>query len=78
MSTIILIPKNKDVDTDKDHKNLQRAMEGAKQAAVAKTHFVMIIDPEEYEVFASPGTLEEVESQEGGEIRINLSMFDGG
>jgi len=77
MSTILLIPRKKGLT---DASNLQRIMDGAKQAAAAKTHFLIIVDPEEYDVYAALGTVEKIEADEHNhtQIRINLSMFEEG
>jgi len=48
----------------------------AAKAAQSKQHFLLTIDPNEYEVFSSMGDLDRVEVDESGSIRLNMTMFD--
>ena len=74
MSTILLVPRTKK-EYDELKPMYDRMMAMAEKAAQKKTHFVITIDPEEFEVFAVPGIVEEILPDQSGSIRVNLTMF---
>jgi hypothetical protein len=75
VATLILIPKN-GYDPSQDAKTFARIPDMAAKAAQSKQHFLLTIDPNEYEVFSSMGDLDRVEVDESGSIRLNMTMFD--
>ena len=75
MAILLLIPR-KGYNASQDADTFRKLPELAARAAKSKTHFLVTIDPEEYEVFASLGSFEEVVADDTGAIRLNLTMFD--
>lgn len=75
MATLLLIPKE-DYNASDDDETFKKIPEMAARAAEGKRHFLITIDPSEYEVYASMGQFERVEADDTGMIRLNMTMFD--
>jgi hypothetical protein len=75
VATLLLIPKD-GYDASNDADTFRKIPDMAARAAKGKQHFLVTIDPSEYEVFASMGQFEKVEVDGSGMIRLNMTMFE--
>jgi len=75
MATLLLIPRE-GYDAAQDGATFSKIAKHSERAAQRKTHFLITVDPKEYQVFASLGVFEEVEADETGMIRLNMTMFE--
>lgn len=75
MATILILPKNEKAYED-FVRLAPKIAENARRASEQKTHFLLSLTPDDYEVYASLGEIETVEpDEETGLIRINLTKF---